>query len=125
MVDLPMPGSPPIKTAEPLTSPPPKVRSSSPIPVGIRNASLASTSMPTQSIPLPFPVDRPLGVACAPASSTMEFHAPQASHFPAHLGCTDPQDWQIKLEVGFAMVCYISYINRLSFPRDGNLTCNI
>ena len=33
MVDLPIPGSPPINTTEPVTSPPPSTRSNSLIPV--------------------------------------------------------------------------------------------
>ena len=36
MVDLPMPGSPPINTTEPVTKPPPKTRSNSAMPVAKR-----------------------------------------------------------------------------------------
>ena len=38
-VDLPIPGSPPSRTTEPATSPPPSTRSSSPMPTGRRTAS--------------------------------------------------------------------------------------
>ena len=43
-VDLPTPGSPPISTTEPATSPPPSTRSSSDSPVGVRSAVAVSTS---------------------------------------------------------------------------------
>ena len=43
-VDLPIPGSPPTKTREPLTSPPPSTLSSSPIPVLTLAASAPITS---------------------------------------------------------------------------------
>ena len=44
-VDLPMPGSPPISTTEPCTSPPPSTRSSSPIPVSVRASVVNATSV--------------------------------------------------------------------------------
>ncbi len=43
-VDLPMPGSPPIRISEPGTSPPPSTRSNSSMPVGSRSWRVASTS---------------------------------------------------------------------------------
>ena len=43
-VDLPIPGSPPTKTREPFTKPPPKTLSSSPIPVLTLTASAPLTS---------------------------------------------------------------------------------
>ena len=43
-VDFPTPGSPPTRTSEAGTSPPPSTRSSSGTPVGIRSASSTSTS---------------------------------------------------------------------------------
>ena len=43
-VDFPTPGSPPTRTSEAGTRPPPSTRSSSPTPVGIRAVSSASTS---------------------------------------------------------------------------------
>ncbi|CFW44741.1 Uncharacterised protein [Bordetella pertussis] len=43
-VDLPMPGSPPISTTAPATSPPPSTRSNSSSPVGWRGVSRASIS---------------------------------------------------------------------------------
>ena len=43
-VDLPIPGSPPSRTSEPLTKPPPNTLSNSPIPVCVRIASFPITS---------------------------------------------------------------------------------
>src|SRR5262245_56473359 len=100
-----MPGSPPINTAEPGTNPPPATRSSSPMPVTTR-AGCGSPPVSPTSLP-----DRPLGrlAPLAPeagipaASSMMVFHSPQLSHRPDHLAWTAPQDWQTKLDEGFAI----------------------
>ncbi len=43
-VDLPMPGSPPMSTSDPWTSPPPSTRSNSETPVASRSSAAASTS---------------------------------------------------------------------------------
>src|SRR5436190_762423 len=43
-VDLPMPGSPPMRTSDPGTTPPPRTRSNSPIPVVSRSATTVSMS---------------------------------------------------------------------------------
>ncbi len=43
-MDLPMPGSPPISTSEPFTTPPPSTRSSSPMPVVVRPSASTGTS---------------------------------------------------------------------------------
>ena len=45
IVDLPIPGSPPINTTEPATSPPPSTRSNSLIPVGRRVSSVTLTAL--------------------------------------------------------------------------------
>ncbi len=42
MVDLPMPGSPPTRMAEPGTKPPPTTRSNSPMPESVRGRSAVS-----------------------------------------------------------------------------------
>ena len=93
-VDLPMPGSPPIRRAEPGTSPPPITRSNSAMPVGRRSAGALSPSRGWRSILRPRPADRPLGALSAAASSTMVFHAPQASQRPLQRGWLAPQVWQ-------------------------------
>ena len=98
-VDLPMPGAPPTSTSEPLTAPPPRTRSSSPMPVGKRISSSASSSVTGRArrrVPpaagretAPFPAARAAG-----GCSTMVFHAPQAGHRPAHLGVSLPHSVQ-------------------------------
>src|SRR5262245_246304 len=103
-VDLPIPGSPPISTADPGTNPPPATLSSSPIPVTIRGGCASPPLSPTSLL------ERPLGrlPPLAPetgtegASSTMLFQAPQLSHCPDHLAWEAPQDWQTKLDKAFA-----------------------
>ena len=71
IVDLPIPGAPPISTRDPGTSPPPSTRSNSPMPVVSRSTLGASTSpsgtgvsaRPPSAVP-----DAPPGRAPAPAS---------------------------------------------------------
>ena len=55
-VDLPIPGSPPTSTTEPSTRPPPRTRSSSPIPIGRRGRAGSATA------------PRAVGWASAPAA---------------------------------------------------------
>jgi len=90
-VDLPMPGSPPTSTTEAGTNPPPSTRSSSAIFTTARGGGAALPCSPTNVTRRPLPV-APGRISTA--SSTSVFHSPHASHFPAHLGCTAPQDWQ-------------------------------
>src|ERR1700753_2425363 len=97
IVDLPMPGSPPIRSAEPGTSPPPVTRSNSPTPVTRRGGG-ASWDLRSSRANLR-PLSRlealvPMGGG-AP-SSVIVFQPLQASHLPAHLEVTAPQDWQTK-----------------------------
>ncbi len=95
---LPMPGSPPNNVTEPGTKPPPNTRSSSPMPVGTGSDSVELTS--------PMGIASPGGTNARPAasvtsdssgpstSSTREFHAPHARHFPDHFGNEDPHSEQ-------------------------------
>ena len=96
-VYLPIPGSPPIRVADPATSPPPSARSSSAIPVEMRAGSTASASSPLSSTLRP-PLRRSClaekGVTTPAASSTRLFHSPQSAHCPAQRGLTDPHNWQ-------------------------------
>src|ERR1700760_158284 len=97
MVDLPMPGSPPTSVAEPGTRPPPSTRSNSPICDKRRGTSRPpSLFNGTNSIRLDLRLTSfsPLGGPFCAASSTRQFQPPQPSHFPAHLGNDEPQDWQ-------------------------------
>src|SRR5206468_3579745 len=78
-VDLPTPGSPPTRTSDAGTSPPPSTRSSSGTPVGIRSAASAATS-----------TSRSRGFAAAAgaptdvnfASSTSVPNSPHPGHLP-------------------------------------------
>ena len=56
--------------------------------------------------------------SCPVFSSTIVFHSPQASHFPCHLGYTEPQFWQI--------YCLLSFLAKaipplLSAPENNHL----
>ena len=95
---LPMPGSPPNNVTEPGTSPPPRTRSNSPIPVERGLLCCVST--------FPMGVASPGGTSARPAanvtsessgpstSSTREFQAPHAKHFPDHFGKEAPHSEQ-------------------------------
>ena len=97
-VDLPIPGAPPTSTSEPLTAPPPRTRSSSLMPVEKRISSSASSSVTgraRRTVPPPAGREAPFpAVLAAWGCSTMVFHAPQAGHFPAHLGVSLPHSVQ-------------------------------
>src|SRR4051812_4255047 len=97
-VDLPIPGSPPTSTADPMTKPPPVTRSSSRRPVAMRAADSVSPLSGTRAIGRPEAV-ADLGPAPTPEStisSTIEFHSPQPSQRPCQRTCVVPQDWQTK-----------------------------
>src|SRR5690606_23635497 len=91
MVDLPIPGSPPISTTDPLTSPPPSTRSSSEDPLGWRGVASVETSArfftcaasPGQWLLRPALL-LPTGVV-AISVSTSAFQAWHSEHWPAHL----------------------------------------
>src|SRR5690554_2821597 len=101
MVDLPIPGSPPINTTEPLTRPPPSTRSSSDEPLGWRGVSSVETSArvftwaisPAQLPPREPPPLPPVGVVSMTVS-TRVFHARHSLHCPAHLLEVAPQSVQ-------------------------------
>src|SRR5437773_9227144 len=99
-VDFPMPGSPPTSTTDPGTVPPPNTKSNSSRPVfHLARAPLVRADKRTGGLAdacraclTARPPERPT------ASSTSVFHAPQASHRPAHFGCSAPQSVQRKTE---------------------------
>src|SRR5689334_7977038 len=78
MVDLPIPGEPPMSTIEPGTRPPPSTRSSSPIPVCRRRSLGASTSASGTGGSARFDDERlePDGGDDGGRSSTIVFHSP-------------------------------------------------
>ncbi|MNH17498.1 hypothetical protein D3C79_771720 [compost metagenome] len=107
MVDLPIPGSPPINTTEPSTRPPPNTLSNSALAVVKRGISSTLTSArvlicaccPAQPV-------RPLGAAAAPLSSTVStrvFQAPHSPHCPAHFGKVAPHSVQPYMRLALAM----------------------
>ncbi|MNF42339.1 hypothetical protein D3C84_233850 [compost metagenome] len=107
MVDLPIPGSPPISTTEPSTRPPPRTRSSSPEAVEKRGISSMLTSAkvlicaccPAQPV-------RPVGAVAPPLSimvSVRVFQAPHSPHWPAHLGKVAPHSVQPYMRLALAI----------------------
>src|SRR5687767_10117030 len=118
-VDLPMPGSPPTRTADPGTTPPPRMRSNSPMPEGMRGesawsiASSGSGSAPCARSAVA--VSAPAVIAAAGARdaargsgvgslySCSASHVPQSGHLPIHLGWTEPQELQRKCVFVLAM----------------------
>jgi hypothetical protein len=70
----------------------------------IRGGAGESPFKPTNLIGLPLIIAAPRAPNAGTDwdSSTIEFHAPQESHFPDHLPKAAPQDWQVK-DVDFRM----------------------
>src|SRR5262249_5416729 len=105
-VDLPMPGSPPISVTEPATRPPPKTRSSSPMPVSTRGSSAPLTSASVFA-----PTDPGASAARAVAAAgfvtvtgVSEFHALHCGHCPCHLRLSLPHSSQRKIARALAML---------------------
>src|SRR6266481_10067824 len=110
-VDLPMPGSPPTKSTEPRTKPPPVTRSSSVIPDDSRGASWLLPVRLSSLNTRPLRLERTeTGIAVAPvvSSSASVFHSPQASHLPCQRLYAAPQFWQTKESADLAMGCGIA-----------------
>src|SRR3990167_3668487 len=106
MVDLPIPGSPPISTTEPSTRPPPRTRSSSPEAVEKRGISSTLTSARVFSCACcPVQPLRPLGTtAWASIMITARlFQVPHSPHCPAHLGKVAPLSVQPYMRLALAM----------------------
>jgi len=96
-VDFPIPGSPPISTSEPRTTPPPSTRSSSAMPVGSRSPASRTTSLSgCGRLDEGAPGRRPRAGASA-RSSTSCTYAPaprrQSGHVPG-FGLAKPHSWQ-------------------------------
>src|SRR5690606_23670306 len=109
MVDLPMPGSPPISTTEPSTRPPPSTRSNSPETVEKRGTSSTLTSARVLICACcPAQPPRPDGAPAPPLSITVSvrvFQAPHSPHCPAHLGKVAPHSVQPYMRLALAMKC--------------------
>ena len=84
-VDFPIPGSPPTKTREPFTIPPPKTRSNSFSPVVSRSSRpvLISAIFTTSAFAASFRTFA--GADLSITSSTKVFHPPHPGHCPIHL----------------------------------------
>src|SRR6266487_1278596 len=119
-VDLPMPGSPPTSSTEPLTKPPPVTRSNSATPDASLGASCAVPVSGSSANGRPFRDGRMAGASVAPAvSSTMVFHSPQASHLPCQRPVTAPQFWQTKVMVRRAI--WSGLVSRLGLHPPGRV----
>src|SRR5579875_894830 len=123
-VDLPTPGSPPIKTSDPGTSPPPSTRSTSPIPRTTRGASSRDTSVigvatagGAAAAARPPTVPPPRDGA-GTGSSTNVFHPPQPGQRPSHFADSYPQVWQTKTARPTGPVSLPRLATRRSLP-DG------
>src|ERR1044072_384061 len=82
-VDLPIPGSPPTKSTEPRTKPPPVTRSSSVIPDDRRGASGLLPARLSRANVRPLRLERiDTGTLPLVSSSASVFHSPQDSHLP-------------------------------------------
>src|SRR3954447_24461814 len=101
-----MPGSPPTRSPEPRTNPPPVTRSSSVMPEGRRGASWLLPVSVSSLNSRPFRLERiETGIVVAPvvSSSASVFHSPQDSHFPCQRLYAAPQFWQTKERLDLAM----------------------
>ena len=115
-VDLPIPGSPPSSTSEPLTRPPPRTLSSSDIPVSYRVSSLNERlfMLASGNLPAPEPFASPCDFGCMSVSSSV-FHAPQALQRPLHFGYSCPHSLHMYTDFDFAIYT--------SFPKPFVLLC--
>ena len=94
---LPMPGSPPTRTIEPGTIPPPNTRANSPMESGQRSSTSPSISVSRRGVEAPVS-PRPAvctGLAgAATISSTMLFQAPHCGQRPMGRAAVRPHCWQ-------------------------------
>src|SRR5215470_2353680 len=85
-----MPGSPPSRTTEPATSPPPSTRSRPGSPVSRREPASPRASVIVAGS------GASGATRSARSSSTYVFHSPQSGQRPSHLDDEAPQDWHAK-----------------------------
>ena len=107
-VDLPMPGSPPTSTIDPLTMPPPSTRSNSAICVVCRSSLTVEISLIVFGVSseAAFLVFCDCLEVLSTISSTKVFHSPHAGHCPAHLADSCPQFWQKNTVFCFAIILF-------------------
>src|SRR5699024_2122168 len=96
-VDFPIPGSPPIKTRDPGTTPPPRTRLNSSKPVRTRPVCSTSTSFMVCAFETSFDKETRLLVSASwgTFSSTNVFHLPQEGHFPKYFADSYPHSLHI------------------------------
>src|SRR5215211_5022539 len=99
---FPTPGSPPTRTMEPGTIPPPRTLFNSPTPASILPPpSTTGTSLKASVLPatLPFCLvarsAKPTTFLLSRTSSTKVLHSPQSGQRPSHLGSVCPQLEQV------------------------------
>ena len=102
---LPIPGSPPSKTIEPFTNPPPKTLSNSLKPLFILVNSSISISL--NSLDLEFSVSKKCFDKSPFFSSIIEFHSLQFIHLPKYCEVSEPQFWQIYFENLFGILSFL------------------
>src|SRR3954447_9549878 len=103
-VDLPMPGSPPTRSTEPRTKPPPVTRSSSVMPEDRRGASWLLPVSDSSANVRPRRFERiDTGTLPVVSSSASVFHSPQDSHLPCQRLYAAPQFWQTKESADLAI----------------------
>src|SRR5919204_6701987 len=102
-VDLPTPGSPPIRTRLPETMPPPSTRLSSPHSSLVRGASSAPSSVSAMARARSRGLGLESFVALRTWNSCSVFHARQCGHWPAHRRLSPPHSVQTKVVVDFGM----------------------
>src|SRR6185312_9703603 len=122
-----MPGSPPMSTSEPGTTPPPRTRSNSSMPDDNRSATTVSMSAYNCGPAAAARVYRfaasvdTARVGSAGRSSTSEFHAPQSAHRPSHFCDCAPHSWQLKTVFAFIELCLASSsqlpVSSFQFPE--------
>src|SRR5215468_1471780 len=120
-VDLPMPGSPPTRSTEPRTKPPPVTRSSSVIPEDRRGASGLFPARLSSAKVRPLRLERiDTGTLPVASSSASVFHSPQASHLPCQRLYAAPQFWQTKERVDLAICGWIAgLVLSCALPKSG------
>src|SRR5438132_9773527 len=103
-----MPGSPPTRTTDPGTMPPPRTKSNSASPVRQRTTPIPSTADRRMGgwadrLSIRRSAEPPIRRVVRPtASSTSVFHSPHASQRPAHFGCSAPHSVQRNTERALA-----------------------
>ena len=98
---FPIPGSPPIRTVDPTTTPPPSTRSNSPMPVVTRTVSFSLTEprvTAREDVP---PAECVLRFSGAAETSTRVFQLPHIGQQPIHFTVSYPHSPQTNFVFSF------------------------